>query len=332
MNLHREFAGISAAGQREDDRLFFAVRAVPHYEGCFVGKDPAGKACLLIASRERSDRPRPSIRLETLCAQFDVPCRVRTADGLARQDRFTLVQCCASDIETTRYFLSACESIIRLIGPAPPPTEVAAAINRLAAMFRALRRAPTRSLNGLFGELFLIWSSANVPHAVEAWRLDDTARFDFSWGSARLDVKVATGRTRAHVCSFEQCNPPDGTAAIVASLFVERIAGGLSLSDLVASIEAALVNEPPLLVKVREVIGATLGTTFLNAMEERFDIALAQSSLRFFDLRAVPRLHDPLPPGVSDAHFRSDFSLAEPLAPESLGDLEPALRPFFRRT
>jgi hypothetical protein len=53
---------------------------------------------------------------------------------------------------------------------------------------------------------------------MRAWRIDDRGRFDFSDGDVRLEVKTASSRIHAHSFSYEQCNPPAGTIAVVASL------------------------------------------------------------------------------------------------------------------
>jgi hypothetical protein len=69
-----------------------------------------------------------------------------------------------------RYFLSIGESILRILGPNPIRSAVAHAVNRLAAIFQRLQDPPTRPVNGLFGELYLIRSSRNPARMVAGWR------------------------------------------------------------------------------------------------------------------------------------------------------------------
>src|ERR1700731_1831091 len=45
-----------------------------------------------------------------------------------------------------------------------------------------LENPPARSVNGLFGELFLIRHSRNPWRALAAWRVQESSRFDFSSG------------------------------------------------------------------------------------------------------------------------------------------------------
>src|SRR5207302_791122 len=128
----------------------------------------------------------------------------------------------------------------------------------------------------------------------------DTARFDFSDGDVRLDVKATSGRLRTHTFSYEQCNPPPGTIAVVASLLIEQAAGGMPLQTIIDEIGTRIAAHPDLLLKLHEVAAGTLGASLNEALALRFDIKLAQSSLRFFSLEAVPAIRGPLPAGISD--------------------------------
>ena len=210
---------------------------------------------------------------------------------------------------------------------------VAAAPQQQPARLSQARGARTQSsaasVIGLFGELYLIWRSADPVRTLAAWRIDEVARFDFSDGEFRLDVKAAGGRVRAHTCSYEQCNPPFGTTAVAASLFVERVAAGLSLRSLIEQIEAVVGQRADLALKLHEIVAATLGRSLGDALESTFDVPLADGSLLFFDLRDVPAIRESLPANVSDVHFRSDFSGTTPIAPEQLLATHPRLASFL---
>jgi len=297
----------------EPGRTLYAAVPVANHPRWFVAKDSESHACLMFETARSEAARRAPIVLENFDGQFAMRCRLHKKDAPDSDGVFTVIRCRSHDIDTTRYFLSACEAVLRLAGPSPAPGVLAIIVQRLAALFRRLERPATRSLNGLFGELFVIWRSSDPAYTLAAWRTDVEARFDFSVADVRLDVKTASGRMRTHICSYDQCNPPDGTVAIAASLFTERSPGGLSVGAIVDEIEDAVGNDAALALKLREVTAATLGATLTESMRATFDIALADSSLELYDLRGVPALRDPLAMGVSDVHFRSDFSLATPL-------------------
>ena len=323
------FAAIHAPDANNAGKSAYAVAPVPEYKGCYVGKDRDSYACLLIATASNAGRRRAPIRLENLDVQFALRCQVRTSHGPATAGTFTVIMCRSRDTQTTRYFLSVCETVLRLAAKPSDQQDISSTVHRLAAMFRKMQKPPARSVIGLFGELYLIWRSADPVRTLAAWRIDEVARFDFSDGEFRLDVKAASGRVRAHTCSYEQCNPPFGTTAVAASLFVERVAAGLSLRSLIEQIEAVVGQPADLALKLHEIVAATLGRSLGDALESTFDVPLADGSLLFFDLRDVPAIREPLPANVSDVHFRSNFSGTTPIAPEQLKATHPRLASFL---
>jgi hypothetical protein len=317
------FKAIAPVPGDNPDKPLYAVMPVPGYESYFIGKDSESHACLLVATVDRTRKRQAPIRLESLDVQFELRCQLRKGQEPEREDTFTVIRCRSLDQETTRYFLSVCETVLRMVGDRPAQRVVASAVNRLAAIFQKMQNPPTRPVNGLFGELFLIWRSGNPIRALAAWRMDETARFDFADGDIRLDVKATSGRVRTHTFSYEQCNPPSGTIAIVASLFVERSPGGVTLQAIVDLIERRIAANTDLVFKLHDVIAATLGKNLNEALTLTFDEKLAHSSLRFFNLHDAPAIRGPLPAGISDVHFRSDLSALRPLTVQSLIDRDP---------
>ncbi len=309
----------------------FAVLPVPSYQSYMVGKDCDSCACLLITTADNLQKRPAPLRLESVDVQFELPCNLRKEHEPEQTGRFTVIRCLSLDREIVRYFLSVCRTIVGLLGDAPPRREVASAVKRLVTIFQSAKRPPTRSINGLFGELYFIRRSHNPIRTLTAWRIDDTSRFDFVDGDARLDVKTTSGRTRTHVFSYEQCNPPPGTVAAAASLFVERVSTGLSLRTLLDEIEELVAARTDLVLKLHEVTTATLGSHFNEALSLAFDNRLAQASLRLFHLADVPAIRGALPAGVSDLHFRSDLSSSKPIPAQDLAAREPSFSELLPR-
>lgn len=321
--LFAVYESITAPADRESDSPLYAVTPVPGSQCYLVGKDAASHACLLIATSDRAGRKPPPIRLESLDAQFELRCQIRQTTRPDQEGHFTVIRCRSTEQETIRYFLSVCRTIIRLLGEAPTRSAVASVVQRLASIFQNIRQAPLRSLNGLFGELYLISRSGTPARAVSAWRIDEMARFDFSTGDIRLEVKTSATRSRAHTFSYDQCNPPPGTIAVVASLLVERIPRGLTLAGLMTAVEDRISADDDLVLKLHDIVASTLGTSLNDSLDIGFDARLVESSLRFYELSAIPALHEPLPPDVSDVRFTSDLSAVPPMSIASLIDRDP---------
>jgi hypothetical protein len=319
------FNVITPISNDDPDKPIYAVMPMSHHESYFIGKDNESRACLLISTIDHDKKGHAPIRLESLDVQFDLRCRVRKDQQSEREDMFTVVRCRSLDQETIHYFLSICDTIARIVGDRPAQRSIASVVNRLATIFQKMQAPPTRPVIGLFGELFLIWRSSNPARALAAWRVDQGASFDFSDGEIRLDIKAAGGRVRTHTFSYDQCNPPKGTIAIVASLFVERSPAGTSLRSMIDEIERRLTGNIDLAFKLHEVITGTLGTNLKDALAMKFDEKLADASMRFFSLYDVPAIRGPLPPGISDVHFRSDLSALHALSAQNLIREDPVL-------
>ena len=331
VSLDALFETIVAPVGGDAGKPLYAVLPVPDYQSYFVGKDRDSYACLLITTADFSRRQPPPIRLESLDVQFGLPCHIKKAHGPDQEERFTVIRCRSLDYEIVRYFLFICNAVLRIVGDRPAQHAVASAVHRLAAIFQKTQKPPARTVNGLFGELYLIHRSTNPVRTLTAWRTDETARFDFVEGDVCLDVKATTGRVRAHNFSYEQCNSPPNTLSIVASMFVERVSRGITLRTIIDDILAIVASNMDLALKLHEVTAATLGTSTKEAMELAFDVTLTDTSLRFFNLADVPSVRGPLPAGVSDVRFRSDLSALEDLSVQALIDLDPIFRDLLPR-
>lgn len=300
-------------------RDYFRVRAVPWAPRHYVGYDRRGYVCLLLGSSSESRQP--PIRLAGIEASFSMRCYIQPVGADSRVETLSVIVCTAPDEQTRAYFLHVCESILQILGPEPPTENIVSVVQRLVDLFRQLSRAPSRSLTGLMGELFVISRSRDASAAMAAWRGADTDRFDFSVGLVRADVKATSQRARIHHLSWAQCNPPPDTTGLVISLFVESSGGGMSLAELLSIIETRLSGRQNLILKLQETVATTLGDAFLPSLDARFDDALAQSSIQIFDVMGVPAIRGDLPSGVGDVHFSSDLSASVPLSAEGITKL-----------
>jgi len=143
--------------------------------------------------------------------------------------------------------------------------------------------------------LCVIRAARSATAAISAWRAEPDDRYDFVSGRLRVDAKASSDRQRSHNLSFEQANPPPGVFGLLASIWVETAGGGTSLRELLDDIEARLSADHVNIMRLRSVVADTLGDTLLTAMDWHFDLALAGSSLAWFDMRAVPAIRSPVP-------------------------------------
>ncbi|HED12885.1 MAG TPA: PD-(D/E)XK motif protein, partial [Gammaproteobacteria bacterium] len=273
---------------KDGDTTRYHVKPVPEMMTHYFGRDSNGYPCLLLRSADSTTKA--PIRLSEIEVRFAIPCRILLSDGSERTETLAAIICTTSDAVTQDYFAHVCETILRIVGPTPSLQDVIEAVRRLVDLFQKLARPSSRSVIGLFGELYAIHRASSPQVAVEAWRSTIDDRFDFSIEDIRLEVKASSTRQRAHNFSLEQCTPPPETVGVLISLFVETSGGGLSVLELVERIERQLDDNVGLILKLQETVAEGLGATISTALAMRFDENLAKSSLQIYELDKIPAI------------------------------------------
>ena len=293
---------------------------IPGSESHRLAKDASGAPCLLLREPP-SSRPTAPTRLQNLMVSYGMPCIVTQPGGAQEQGTFTIIKCSSVDPSLFPHFLRILSPIVMTLGPRPTGAAVRRAISGLVDLFQALATPAKKSVQGLWAELMLIRDSSNPRRAAAAWHGTPQEHIDFVSGSERIEVKSSSNRERVHYFSLIQLTPPAAARLLVASLFVERVGGGLSLGRLFEEIRGLLASDAALLSRCDTVFYASVGAGWSDAMEECFDAELARESLKFFDAGKIPRIDSPIPAAVADVRFSSDLSSSAPLR---LSDLESA--------
>lgn len=285
----------------------FIARPIPGYEQHFIAWNQLNAPCILLGTRDSYFRA--PLQLAGLEVRYCAPCDVMLADGARDARTLSVVTCTSPDQPTQDYFLHLMETLLRIVGPVPQISTVADAVSKLVEILQQLARPHRRSVIGLFGELTVIALSADPNVCLSAWRAGLDDRFDFAIANVRLETKATSDRIRAHHFSLEQCAPPTGVTAAIASMFVEQNGGGKSIAELITEIEAKLRDDDgEARLKLRSVIASSLGSSLPRALQMRFDDQLTRSTLSFFDAWDIPAIRGDIPGAVSHIHFRSDLS------------------------
>jgi hypothetical protein len=286
----------------------FAAQPIPGKVTCSIGKDSAASPVLLIETEATGPRASAApIVLEHLSVLHNVDCRMQDAGSGASTRRVSVIRCCGDDPVLHEYFLRAITPVIVSLPPRPTREEVVRAVNSLIELFRRASQTARKTVQGLWAELFVILGANDPSALLRCWHAEPEDRFDFAEDGLRLEVKSAAGRLRIHHFSHEQLRPPAGTLAMIASVLMERSAGGRTVNDLIDDIRQR-VADPDLLMRLDAVVADTLGNEWRSAHEDRFDWHLAAESVRFLDARIIPSVAAAIPPQVSDIHYRVDLT------------------------
>lgn len=273
-----------------------------------LGKDEGGCPCLLIATGPAAKaRTRVPLVLENLAVLFDLRCHVSSPTKTSQLGTFTVIKCVAADPVVRSYFLSLLPGISAAIGRTNDRAKVAAVVEDMVELFRALTAIPKKEIQGLWGELLVIHEAKDPVALAEAWHGEPGDRYDFNRDSERIEVKTTCRKPRQHHFTLEQLTPPEGTRLIVASLIVERSGAGQSIFDLVDAIRQRTGAKPQLHLRITRLVHQTLGDAWQTARNVRFDYEAAKQSLLYFDGTVVPKICPPLPSRVSQVSFVADL-------------------------
>lgn len=300
-----------------------------------VGIDDAGHPCVLVQPSSTNARKASAIALENLEVQFQVRCKLQHEEGSITTAHYTLLRLTSERISDRTVFFSVCETIADLAGCDPDEVSLHEAIARLVALFRRLLLPPSRTNIGLFGEMVFILEAADTAKAIHAWRNDEYDRHDFSTQDLRIEVKSTSQPQRIHEFSYEQCEIQSGTNSLVASIIVERNAGGITVQQLQDLIEERLIGHFGSLLKLRSVVAETLQTDVVSKSGTTFDLKKARQSLEVYDLQSIPAIREAPQFGVTGVRFKSNLDLCSPIKisdlisgdPSSTSILPKALKP-----
>jgi len=148
-------------------------------------------------------------------------------------------------------------------------------------------RFSEETLVGLIGELLLISSSTNVSEFVKFWHTDIQDKFDFSSSNLRLEVKTSRNHARNHRFSSGQIGTSLDSKTVVASVILDKVEVGNTLSELVE--EICLELEPKLCQRIIEVVIGTLGCDVAFTNHFKFDLVSSRDSIIFIEGKEIPR-------------------------------------------
>jgi hypothetical protein len=285
-----------------------------------LGRDTSGAPTLLVSlPTPTGGNALPPVELEHIGVQHGVKCRLLRSGAEPEAATVTLVRCRETERVLRDYFLSVIEGVLPLLGPAPSEARVREVVAALIELFRALELPPRKSIQGLWGELYIIVQATDIAALVGAWHASPEEPYDFIRGAQRIEVKSASGTERYHHFTLVQLHPPAGTLAVIASLFVERAGGGVSLGELLDRARAGVSAYPDLALRLDQVVAASLGQSWRRGLAECFDWERAQESLAFFDADEIPSVRPAdVPAGVNDVRFRSGLAEARQLSEERM--------------
>jgi len=284
LDLIRLFNKVLPLKELEGDS--FSCVEIPDFPEYLLAKNKDNLPSLLIKTGD--EKLFSDIGLENLSVLFNRKCSFQL-EKKPKSDFFTIVNLThhSSDLNST--FLLLLAVTIEHIGRNPSEKRIYSELLRFAELFKIASNAPLKSIQGLWGELFVIENSIQVENFIHGWHLNTNDKLDFYFENESIEVKSSTVRRRTHYFSIEQLHVLKNQNHHVASVFVERLNGGCSIDNLIKLIEEKLSNEE-LIFKLKTTVIKTLGNDAEKALTIPFNYDLAKESLIFIDHHRVPKI------------------------------------------
>ena len=280
---------------------------VPSLHGVWVAKDTAALPQLLITPA--GNKPGAAkLVLRHLEIDPHCVCSVQKQAGVAEHLECIRVSCLTAEPELQDFFFRTHAALLESLGHSRAASTTLEALETVAELFRGFSNRPTKTLQGLWAELFLISRARDMVAAASAWQITTRALVDFADGSEAVEVKSTATESRRHHFKLAQLMPPEGARWLIGSFMLREDPQGTSLQQLWKRIEIGLELSPAARMHVATQIAHALGDAWRYSESYRVDEESAALTLRVFDVRDVPRVDAGANPAISDVEFTADLS------------------------
>jgi hypothetical protein len=301
-----------------DSKVFNAI-PIPEYPEFRIAIDFEGNALLLLSVNKRiKDISLKNFRLKYLQLEQNVECKI-LENNTSRLQTFTIITFRSADRNLQEYFLRISETLVKAIGKNPTQQQVIDSLKRFVEVFKALTDIPTKTVNGLWAELFLIDNAKNPQKLLNYWHSIPEEKFDFNAGAEKVEVKSNSNFERKHVFSSEQLNPPANTQVLIASVFVKQHNSGINIQQLIDSISNKVGSDYTLTEKLSSIVCKTLANSLEHSIGVKFDYEIARQSLQFYrhqDIDKIEKIH--IPENISEVRYKSDLTELMPISPTAI--------------
>lgn len=166
----------------------------------------------------------PNIVLDILSVEYNL--KGEFVDGKkVFPHRYTIITLHSLDITLQENFIDIMILVLKRLKPIPTKREIAIEVENLISIFAALACPPRKKIQGLWAELLVIEQSYNPYILIKAWHQCPTAKYDFTLGRDKIEVKSSSSRRRVHHFSLEQIRPSLHSHVGIASVMVRESGG-----------------------------------------------------------------------------------------------------------
>lgn len=248
---------------------------------------------------------------ELLSVEYNQPCTIVEDGGISQSNVFSIITLRATEEPLQSYFIEIFSMMLSNLPETPSRRELSVEVENLISIFSALRKKPVKEIQGVWAELLVIERSLHPETLISAWHNQPNAKFDFTMGRDKIEVKSTSSEDRKHHFALDQLNPSINSRLLIASVIVRESAectGGLSVKGLYKKI-CSRVSAVNLQLKLYSTLATAIGSDYKNWDSVFFDYVEASDTLAFYNVDDIPRiLKSDVPEFVTEVKFCSDLS------------------------
>jgi len=316
MTLHEQFSDLQIP--LSGNKKLFNASTLSQFAFAKIAVNNDGFPVVLISSKsDGTYLSQKNVRLNYLELAHNIECKI-SESGTTQFSNFSVIIFKSDEKYLQYYFLEIAETLLNSLSTKPTQKEVLNTFKGFVEIFRSLSDPPSKTVQGLWAELFIIENSENPEILLNYWHDIPQEKFDFNADIEKIEVKSSNNMDRVHIFASEQLNPPIDKQVIIASLFVKQSSRGNSIANLTNSILEKIGN-PLLSDKLFSIVCKTLGNTVEQSMKVKYDYELAKNSVRFYRTQDISKIEKiDIPNKVTEVKYKSDLTEVKPINPNEI--------------
>lgn len=305
-NIFNQFKNIQNGDAPQDRFTVVTIDGMTHR----LGRSQEGFPKFFVHTNSSASTVQNVIR-EILSVEYNVPCELVDNEGNHQKDSYSIITLRTQEIALQAYFIEIFTMMLEKMPETPSRRELSIEVENLITIFSALSNPPKKKIQGLWSELLVIEQSSHPETLINAWHNSPTAKYDFTMGRDKIEVKSTSSEDRVHKFSLDQLNPSPNSRLIIASTIVREsapAADGLSVKGIYDKIceRVTAINSR---LRLYTVIAETIGTDLAKLENVYFDYTSAVDYLGYYDATEVPHIDKTdVPEFVTDVKFASNLT------------------------
>ena len=309
MNTDSLYKQFKTLAKGDGSNNAFKVISVPDSKHK-LGISSEGYPKFFVSTNDSSTTTHNIIR-EVLSVEYNQQCTIIDEKDNYQSDVFSIITLRATDEPLQKYFIDIFSMMLMQLPEKPSRRELSVEVENLITIFSAVNKKPLKEIQGLWAELLVIERSSLPETLISAWHNSPSAKYDFTMGRDKIEVKSTSGEERIHRFTLDQLNPSPNSRLLIASVIVRESAecsGGLSIKNIYDKI-CSRVTVVNLRLKLYSILATTLGNDYTKLDQVFFDYVEASDSLAFYNSEDVPHIDkSAVPEFVNDVKFSSNLT------------------------